>query len=310
MDVDVAATDLILAAAAESPARAAARSDRSSAFVCNIVHHRFVLIREPPDDEVRASVEIVDVNTRNAGRVGAGLTETRHGRARRSGWQRALPPQRASPYCFCMGIELPADLPAWLGWILFAATALFWLLSSLSELSSESRLRAKSDTETLKLKLDMLRDHANAYREQLESMSDALQADAHGSPTDSQIEAVAAIGEAGVQSYAGMAKHLRARADARKRVPQVVERLSRVQYRQVELSREIGLGVAVEADSVGYLRKELERVGGDVLQLIQELSDSPRIIVGEGDPLDGEGDEGDIYLQIPVQSPENASPEQ
>lgn len=198
-----------------------------------------------------------------------------------------------------MGIEIPADLPAWLGWILFVVTALLWLLSSISKLRSESRVRAKSDTETLKLKLDMLRDQADSYREQLASMSEALQADAHGAPSDSQIEALASIGEAGVPSYASMAKHLRARADARKRLPQVVERLSRVQERQVQLSREIRLGVAIEGDSVRALREELERVGGDVLRLIQELSDSPRIIVGEGPPLDGEGDEGDIYLQIP-----------
>ena len=206
-----------------------------------------------------------------------------------------------------MGIELPADLPAWLGWILFVVTAAWWLLSSVSKLRSESRVRAKSDAETLKLKLDMLRDQANAYREQLSSMSDALLADAQDAPTDAQIAAVASIGEAGNPAYASMARHLAARADARKLLPHVLERITRVQDRQVQLSSEIGLGIAVEGASVSGLRTELDRVGGDVLRLIRELSDSPRIIVGEGPPLDGEGDDGDIYLQIPDVAPSEAS---
>lgn len=198
-----------------------------------------------------------------------------------------------------MGIELPADLPSWLGWILFVVTAAWWLLSSVSKLRSESRVRAKSDIETLQLKLEMLREQGNAYREQLSSMSDALLADAHGAPTDAEIDAVASIGEAGNPGYVSMARHLRARADARRLLPQVLEHLARVQDRQVQLSSEIGLGVVVDGESVRDLRTELDRVGGDVLRLIRELSDSPRIIVGEGPPVDGEGDEGDIYLQLP-----------
>ncbi|MGM1030133.1 MAG: hypothetical protein ACQEWM_09770 [Actinomycetota bacterium] len=202
-----------------------------------------------------------------------------------------------------MGIELPPDLPAWLGWILFGATALLWLLTGLSKLRTESTARDKSGTEALKLRLDMLSEQAENYKGQLTAMSDVLQADARDAPTDSEIDAVAAAGATGNLAYASTARHLRARAEARTRLPDVLARLSNVQARQMELMRDLALGVTVEGAELPKLRADLDGVAREVTELVKELSISPRITVGWGPPPEHGGRNGDLYLRIPGDPP-------
>ncbi|MFB8189062.1 hypothetical protein ACFC14_07025 [Microbacterium sp. NPDC055988] len=203
-----------------------------------------------------------------------------------------------------MNIHLPTDLPLWLGWILFAASGIMWLLLGVSRLRADSAQTVKHKRETLKIELDMLADQAAQYTNQLAAIREALQADADIAPTDSQIDTLASIGEAGSLGYASVARHLRARARARLELPAVIARVSAVQLRQVEMSKSLGLGVGIPPGDLSQIRTDLASVGSDLAALIKEIAESPRIFVGTALPGDP-GNEGDIFLQIP--GPEGSS---
>lgn len=197
-----------------------------------------------------------------------------------------------------MDIQLPADLPLWGGWILFAVTGVMWLITGVTRIRSDSAQTTKARVEVIKMKLEMLQDRAAGYATQLRAITDVLQADADIAPSGPQIDALSAMGEEGNAAYASFAKHLRARARARADLPKVVTRLTAIQSAQVELSKSAGLGVVIDSADLTRLCQDLERVGAELSLLIREIAESPRILVGASLPTDP-GNEGDIFLQIP-----------
>ncbi|WP_447911690.1 hypothetical protein [Microbacterium phyllosphaerae] len=197
-----------------------------------------------------------------------------------------------------MEIQLPVDLPLWGGWILFGVTGIMWLATSVGRVRSDSAQREKTKTEVLQMKLGMLQSRAADYGDQLKTIADVLQADAENAPSPAQIELVSQIGKEGNAVYASMASHLQARARARKELPRVLARVARVQALQSDLSRSAAVGLKEQSSELAEVGAELEAVGGEVSNLIKEIAESPRVLVGSVPPDDA-GDDGDIFLQIP-----------
>lgn len=197
-----------------------------------------------------------------------------------------------------MGPTTPPEAPGFLGWILFAVTALAWLISFVFKLRSESASTTKTTTETLKMNLDLLQDQASTYETQLRTISEALSADTEIIPSDEQIRAVARSLGSETSAGQGLAKHMQSRKDARVQLPLVIERLSRVQARRVEIARDLAGGVFVEHDDVKTIANDLRTVSSDIARLIREIAESPRIFVGSAPPTDGMA-EGDLFVAIP-----------
>lgn len=195
-----------------------------------------------------------------------------------------------------MNLTLPADSPTWLGWALFILTATALLFREINRNRVENAATQKTRMESQKLSLDMLMASSEAYERQVRTIVEALETNAiRYSPE--QIQALR-DGWPGrpTTAQAGVADHLAARERARSELPPIIDQLTAVQRRQVELARDVSQGVELK-DSVLYdVRDRTEKVAKDVDELIRLVASSPRIHVAEQPPEDART--GDLFMML------------
>ncbi|MDM7854104.1 hypothetical protein [Cellulomonas alba] len=196
-----------------------------------------------------------------------------------------------------MDLALPPGAPAWLGWVLFVGLAIVSVSREIGRNRTEGASVQKMRLESQKISLDILSASSEGYERQLRSITEALAANAlRYSPE--QIEALRE-GWPGRPATAspGVADHLAARERARAELPLVIDQLTAVQKRQVDLARDVSQGVVLKDSVLADVRQRTEKVASDVDELIRLIASSPRIYVSEVQPDDAR--EGDLFVMVP-----------
>lgn len=195
---------------------------------------------------------------------------------------------------------LPDGASPLVGWALFAIVSIGWILREWQHQQTGNANRKKTEAETKKLLLDMLRVSAEDYVQQIEAMNEALAAEESSRPSSEELSALERIQVApGIpsQAYPSVAAHFRARERVRKELPGVLVALADVRKREAGLTRELALGVDVADSSIADLRQRVELAANQVQILVELIAKSPRIVVSESEPMGAI--DGDLWIQLP-----------
>lgn len=182
--------------------------------------------------------------------------------------------------------DMPAG-PAWLGWVLFAVTVIYQLVSGGIKIRSDNASAKLTELQATQLSLELLGSVVADQSAQLKAIAETLSADAQARPTEAQL---AALGTH------PMVAHLRSRERARSELPGVVSQLEGIQERRVSLEKRISQRLPVADQDLKQLRDELHQNSSQVIELVQLIAESPSITLSSTPPEGGK--DGDIWLDI------------